>query len=646
MRYLFLSLFFLLFLPLMAQKIDQFPTEDPKLLKLTAEASPLQSVRMGQSPVYCSEIDWEALIHAAASMLELERMELSDKKLLSSAALSIRLLSDFESSVCYHRPKTYAKYLKQWLSKEEQDDLDAELLRMLQWDKKTLLWHWEAYLQRFPSIQNFNHYGDSLLLWAKELPELDALDYEASIRAHWGLALYDTDYLEEAVHHFERCFEIRMQRKDPLYYVEWRLADVYDSLEEDAQLAQFYKRILEVGRSDLDRLQPVQLWRAMETLIQLEEPEPALAFYEEVYLPNADLPQLWEDASRSPYRWAMMESHSWAQAKPYAVRWYKNLKKYCPKPRWREASSYLLRTCRLYQGEADARDFMQTCFEELVFTHLESWGQDEFYFKWEHYLPYAYQLKYAPSQGDSLLVLDRWTEQALRTKDTATIQSMGLSLSGKYRNMGQWEKADQYFEDYYCRYLPPYLQNPADELLYDSYIPWYHQAPYYYALAQDQDYDRWASRWVQLADQYGFQKLRNWCRLSRAGLACRAGNFAQGLAYYEQNVNELAALGDTAAVIQQCYYWLGQSRASQDVLAIWKAASQSYALEWQYYKEDHSEHLEAAISTIIQQPYQRKIKRKLLRNMNKWRKQQKKAGEFGAAAHAKRLRQFIKKNWR
>lgn len=646
MRYLFLSFFFVLFFSLQAQKVDQFPSNDPKVLKLSAEAQPLQSVRMGQSPVYCSEVDWEALIHTGASMLELERLELSNIQLLSSAALSIRLLSDFESSVCYHRPKTYANYLKQWLSPTEQDYLDAELLRMLQWDKKTLLWHWEAYLQRFSSVDNFSTYGDSLLIWAKELPELEALDYEGSIRAHWAKAFFDENLLEEALCDLERCFEIRMQRNDPLYYVEWRLAQTYEKLEEDEQLSLFYKRILAVGRTNLDRLQPVQLWRAMETLIQLEEVDPAIAFYEEIYLPNADLPQLWEDASRSPYRWAMIESRSWAEAKPYAERWYKNLKKYCPKPRWREASSYLLRTCRLYEEEADARNFMQTCFEELVFTQLESWGQDEFYFQWEHQLPYASQLKYAPSLADSLLILDHWTEQALRTQDTATIKSMGLSLSGKYRNMGQWEKADQYFEDYFCRYLPPYFQNPADELLYDSYIPWYHQAPYYYALAQDQDYDRWASRWVQLADQYGFQKLRNWCRLSRAGLACRAGNFAQGLAYYEQNVDELAALGDTAAVIQQCYYWLGQSRASQDVLAIWKAASQSYALEWQYYKEDHSEHLEAAISTIVQLPYQRKIKRKLLRNMNKWRKQQQRANNKTAAEQSKRLRLFIKHNWR
>ena len=646
MRYLFLSSFFLLFLSLQAQKVDQFPTDDPKVLSLSAEAQPLQSVRMGQSSVYCSEVDWEALIHAGASMLELERLELSNVQLLSSAALSIRLLSDFESSVCYHRPKTYANYLKQWLSPAEQDYLDAELLRMLQWDKKTLLWHWEAYLQRFPSIQNFNAYGDSLLVWAKETPELDALDYEASIRAHWGMALFDEDYLEEAVHHFEGCFEIRMQRNDPLYYVEWRLAQTYEDLEEYQQLSQFYKRILAVGRSDLDRLRPVQLWRAMETLIQLEEPEPAIAFYEDIYLPNADLPQLWEDASRSPYRWAMMESHSWAEAKPYAESWYKNLKKYCPKPRWREASSYLLRTCRLYQQEADARDFMQTCFEELVFTHLESWGQDEFYFQWEHYLPYAYQLKYAPSQTDSLLILEHWTEQALRTKDTATIKSMGLSLSAKYRNMGQWEKADQYFEDYFCRYLRPYLQNPPNEALYPEYILWYNKAPYYPALVQNEDYNRWADRWVALADQYGFQDLRHWCRLSRAGLACRAGNFAQGLAYYEQNIEELAALGDSLSVIRQCYYWLSQSRESQDVLAIWKAASRSYALDWQYRQQAHSEYLEAAISTIVQLPYQRKIKRKLLRNMNKWRKQQQKNNQPAAAEQCKRLRLFIKKNWR
>jgi hypothetical protein len=410
-----------------------------------------------------TDINWEAVMHEAAANFDLKVILLPKKEALFSLAVAIEVLHHQLESSFFNRPLTYTKFFKKYLTEEEQEYLEEQRKRVSEMKglAKLSLWRMMFDQAKYPEQQLL--IADSLISLGYKTTGHDAEDLEAVISAYLGYSLAQVRDYRSAIERFERCYEIRKKRKDPLSVNYNRLWACYNSLKMQEAIEKLDAEVLEIGRHSAGFSDDI-VTNVFRNLTE-RNANAGVQYFEQNYLSQIKNMHgldsyFWEFPNYLPYPIAIKNAQTEEKKIYWIDRWLKIMLEYSDPKHYRTNLYPILEFMKQFPSEKMEQKRLEL-FETYALTEERGiWQAGPSYLSsglsederlWFNQVPYGRLLAYTTLVEDKKELLTTWMEKALKTKNDTIIEATALSLSNKLMRLGFEELAGQYFEDYYCK---------------------------------------------------------------------------------------------------------------------------------------------------------------------------------------------------
>lgn len=419
-----------------------------------------------------TNIDWEAVMHQAAANFDLKVILLPKKEALFSLAVAIEVLHHQLESSFFKRPLTYTKFFKKYLTTEEQEYLHEQRERLKAMTGLAHLSLWRMMFDQAKTTRQYELVADSLISLGYKTPGHDAEDLEAVVSAYLGYHYMEVEDYKQAIERFERCYEIRKKRKDPLPVNYDRLWTCYYNLNMQKAIQKLDAEVLEIGSHRAGFSDDI-VTAAFRKLTK-KNPKAGVRYFEQNYLPqhkddSGMNSYFWEHTAYLPYPVAIQIAETDEQKIYWIDQWLKIMLEYSDPKHYRTNLYPLLEYMKQFSSKKIEQKRLEL-FETYALSEERGiWQAGPSYLRsglsederlWFNQVPYGRLLEYTTLVEDKKKLLTTWMEQALKTKNDSIIEATGLSVSNKLMRLGFEELAAQYFEDYYCKRR---LNKPIDQ---------------------------------------------------------------------------------------------------------------------------------------------------------------------------------------
>lgn len=506
--------------------------------------------------VPATKIDWEDVMHQAAANFDLKVIFLPQKEALFSLAVSIEVLHHQLESSFFKRPLTYTKFFKKYLTTEEQEYLAEQRERVKAMTGLAQLSLWRMIFDNATNTRQYELVSDSLISLGYKTPGHDAEDLDAVISAYLGYHYMEVKDYNKALKRFEHCYEIRKKRKDRLDVNRYRLEQCYKQLGKKKELKAFQQEVLALYKEAKNAYPTFSHTIITEQYQQLaeEDLQAAVDYFENVFLPITKLYDFfWEEPGYLPYSKGIQQAKNDQERIYWVDKWIDQAKKNIGKKFNRYRVYRLLEILKQYPSKAIEEKRLKI-FEEFAFSadaptkwssraeyrYRTALSADERF--WFHQVPYGRLLQYEPLVNDKKALLDKWMQQALKTKNDSIIEATALSVSKKLLNYGFQEQTKFFFEEYYCKKR---LHHPINK------YQWYEQTPY-------SGKDEYLETLVELANTYANHRIaatlyyRSLIYLTKPSPELRYERYLKAYELYKENLDRDGMRWQLRLILASC----------------------------------------------------------------------------------------------